>query len=324
MDFEQNIVFQVLKNFNKNIHYESQLLQRDTVLDIPENSELVILNHSFATISTVQQYELLKQKVGDKDFVLLTSNYYYWENKHPNIIYFPYYYFYFLSLPFCKYDIQKNRQYPMMCFNLSPWYHRAVNLIEMSKRSWFKKCKISFHWVYAYKDYNTTNIGIDTLSRLNQEQKSTLANFQFPILAEDDAWHFFSRYYVSNQSKLYENTYINYITENGVGQVIFTEKTWKPIFSGQLFYILGSINIIKHLRDIGIDVFDDYINHSYDSENNLDKKIDLILNDLDRLMQMNLDKVWQDTYTRRLKNFDLVHSQDFKNLLANDLVKKVS
>ena len=324
MDFEQNMVFQVLKNFNTNIHYESQLLQQNTVLNIPKNSDLVLLNHSFANNHTIQQYELLKQKVGNKDFVLLTSNYYYFKNKHPNIIYFPYYYFYFLSLPNIEYDIQKNRPNFIICFNLSPWYHRTVNFIEMSKRSWFKKCKTSFHWVYVYENYDTTNIGIDTLSRLNQEQKSILANFKFPILAEDDAWQLFGRYYVSNHSKLYENTYVNYVTENSVQQEFITEKIWKPIFCGQLFYVLGSINYIQHLRDIGVDVFDDYINHSYDIENNLDKKIDLILNDLDRLMQMDLDKVWQDTYSRRLKNFDLVHSQDFKNLLANDLFKRVS
>jgi hypothetical protein len=132
------------------------------------------------------------------------------------------------------------------------------------------------------------------------------------------------QFYVSNSSELYEQTYINYVTENSVNQEFITEKTWKPIFSGQLFYILGSENIITHLKDLGIETFDDIINHSYQSEPDLNKKIDMILSDLDRLLKMNLHEIWEETYLCRRKNLELVYSDDFKNLLTADLVKRVS
>jgi hypothetical protein len=323
MNFEQNIVFQVLGNNNKNIHYESQLLQQDTELDIPENSDLVLLNHSFGNNHTIQQYELLKQKVGNKDFVLLTSNYYYWQNKHPNIIYFPYYYFYFLSLSNSVYDIKNHRPYQLMCFNLNPWVHRTKNLLKLSKKNWFNHCKLSFHWTYKTDKSDTTAIGLNTLSQLTQLEKTELEKFNFPIVVEDN-WVLGGNFYVSNKSELYGQVMINYVTENTVQQEFITEKIWKPIFSGQLFYVLGSKNYIQHLRDIGVDVFDDIINHEYDNTDNLDCKIDLILADLDKLMISDLENIWNETYMRRKNNLDLLSSQEFSRLLSNDLIKRVS
>lgn len=321
---EQTFVRNFVKDHSlRQIYFINEMLHNDTQIVLPDCTKLVIFDQSFANNNTIQQYELLKQKVVNKDFVLITSNYYYWKNKHPNIIYFPFYYFYFLNFPNTEYNIKNYRPYQLMCFNLNPWVHRTKNLLKLSKKNWFDQCKFSFHWTHKTDKSDTTTIGLHTLSQLTHVEKTELEKFKFPIVVEDD-WVLGGNFCVTNNSKLYGQVMINYVTENSVQQEFITEKIWQPIFSGQLFYVLGPKNYIQHLRDIGIDVFDDYINHSYDSENNLDKKIDLILNDLDRLMQMNLDKVWQDTYTRRLKNFDLVHSQDFKNLLANDLVKKVS
>jgi len=324
MDFEQNIVHQVLGlSASKKIFYKNDPLYEDTVLDIPKDAELVILNHCYANNHTLQQYNLLKDKVLNKDFALLTSNYWYYKNKHENIIYFPYYYFHFLTLPLQKFDIQNTRPYSLMCFNLNPWLHRTVNLLAMSKKKWFNDCKLSFHWGYNLPHYNTTNIITDTLTRLSDEQRLELSQFNLPIIIEDD-WDCNGNFYVPNTSHFYSSTYINYVTENSCHQEFITEKTWKPIFSGQLFYVLGSLNIIEHLRDLGLDVFDDIFNHSYDYENDIPTKIDLILADLDRVMEMDLDRVWQETSLRRKRNLDLVYSQDFKNMLANDLIKKVS
>ena len=46
-----------------------------------------------------------------------------------------------------------------------------------------------------------------------------------------------------------EDSYVQLVTESTVEPRIFiTEKTWKPIASGQLFLILGNPGIIKHLE----------------------------------------------------------------------------
>lgn len=323
MDFEQYVVQKQLNNVSKKIHYESQFLEENTELNIPTDTDLVILNHSFANNHTTQQYELLRKKVGTKDFIYLTSNYFYWKNKHPNIIYFSFYFYFFLDLPYVDYDIKETRPYKLMCFNLNPWLHRTLNLLKISKKKWFDECKFSFHWTHVTHNSDTRPIGYNTIAELNPGQRNELDKFQFPIVVEDN-WVLGGNFYVLNQSKLYGQVKIDYVTENNIKQEFITEKIWKPIFSGQLFYVLGPKNYIQHLRDLGIDVFDDYIDHSYDIEDDLDNKIDLILNDIDKIMVMDLDKIWNDTYQRRKNNFDLVRSKDFANKLCEDLIKKVS
>ena len=75
---------------------------------------------------------------------------------------------------------------------------------------------------------------------------------------------------------------------------------------------------------MGIDVFSDILNHSYDFESDMYKKIDLILNDIDRIMETDLDSIWKETYQRRKQNFDLVHSLEFKNFLSQELINRLN
>ena len=279
MDSEQNLIFQIIQNkFKKKIFYTSQFLDENTKLDIPDDTDIILLNQSFGNNHALQQYDLLKNQSLDKDHILLTSNYYFYKNKHSNILYFPYYYYFLLSLDMMKsYNLENTRPHNLMCLNLNPWLHRTINFLQMSKRKWFDQSKCSFHWTYNLNNFNTTNIGTDTLLFLSEKEKQELLLFKFPRIVEND-WVLGGQHYVTNNSHLYKETYINYVTENCIGQEFITEKSWKPIFSGQLFYILGSPGIVSHLNDLGIDVFSDSLTHSYDFESDMHKKIDLILN----------------------------------------------
>jgi len=334
---EQTYVRNFVKHHSsKQIYFINDMLHDDTQIVVPDGTELVVLDQSFTTNLTLKQLEILKNKISNTDCVVITSNYYYFKNKHPNIVYFPFYYFYLLNNNFDilkRYDIKCLRPYKLMCLNLNPWYFRTINFLEMSKRHWFQDSKISFHWTYNNENFDTINIGNDTLAVLTQDQKTHLANFAFPILAEED-WELNGSYYVGNSSGLYKDTYVNYVTENitnysfdpyiNNSQEYITEKVWKAIFSGQLFYILGTSKIVEHLRDLGVDVYDDIVNHSYDHESDGSKRISLILDDLDRLLGLDLDKIWLDTYERRKQNLDLVYSQEFQDFLTSDLIKRIS
>lgn len=44
-----------------------------------------------------------------------------------------------------------------------------------------------------------------------------------------------------------------------------TEKAFKNLVYPQPFVMLGSANMIQYLRDLGFDVYDDYVDHSYDT-----------------------------------------------------------
>lgn len=108
-----------------------------------------------------------------------------------------------------------------------------------------------------------------------------------------------------------EDSYIQLVTESTVEPKIFiTEKTWKPIASGQLFLILGNPGIIKHLRDQGIDCFDDVIDHSYDLEEDAIKRIKKIHTSIRSLLKEDLLQINIATKQRRIKNAELFWSNN--------------
>jgi hypothetical protein len=70
--------------------------------------------------------------------------------------------------------------------------------------------------------------------------------------------------------KYYANSYCNIVMEThfdtGSGGTFLTEKTFKPIKHGQLFFVAGPAGSLQVLRDLGYRVFDGILNNSYDLE----------------------------------------------------------
>jgi len=110
----------------------------------------------------------------------------------------------------------------------------------------------------------------------------------------------------------YNACYINVVTETIMRPGLFiSEKTWKPVASGQFFIIVGCVGTIAHLRSLGVDVFDDIIDHSYDLEPNWRKRIELTNHSLRKFLEQDLDTIWHKTYERRLANQTRFFSLDF-------------
>ena len=323
MDYLENIINLVINDYtSKKIKFIYELLPED----FPKthyDADLVIILHAHANNHTEQQLAIAEKSI-DNDFVILTGNYRYYQTTHKNVVYFPYYYFDFLNDRNRKtYNLLMTRPYKLQCLNLNPWYHRTINYLEMKKKPWFNECKFSFNWAFRNLHTDTFPIARNTLSRLkDHEFEEILHNLTYqkiPIKLDD--WE---QCYTGNSSFVHGSCYIDYVTENSVTQEFITEKSWKPIFSGQLFLILGSVNIISYFRSIGIDVFDDIIDHSYDTEIDVRVKVEKILTQLDILMQSDIEQIWGQTYLRRKKNLDLVLSKEFSKYISQDIIKKVS
>jgi len=74
----------------------------------------------------------------------------------------------------------------------------------------------------------------------------------------------------------YVNSFVEFITESSFEAPAFmlTEKTLNSIYGCNFPIFLGGIGIVAHLRDLGLDVFDDIVDHSYDQ----------IINPIDRII----------------------------------------
>jgi hypothetical protein len=60
------------------------------------------------------------------------------------------------------------------------------------------------------------------------------------------------------------------------GGVFITEKTFKPIKHGQLFFVAGCAGTLAELRDAGYQVFDSVLDTAYDSEPNHTRRWQLL------------------------------------------------
>jgi hypothetical protein len=71
------------------------------------------------------------------------------------------------------------------------------------------------------------------------------------------------------EPKYYKDAYCNIVMEthfdaDGCHGTFLTEKTFKPIKHGQLFFVAGPAGSLQLLRDMGYKVFDDVLDNRYD------------------------------------------------------------
>jgi len=140
-------------------------------------------------------------------------------------------------------------------------------------------------------------------------------------------------------NKTLSNTYIDIVTETTHDLLPFmTEKSVKPFYNLQLPMILGYTGIIKDMRDVGFDMFDDIVNHDYDtfdyaqrvdvntddnvlySLNNelIVKKVNFIIEELKRLSKLDFHKIYLDLKERLIHNQNLLYELTIED---NNLVE---
>ncbi|CAB4129203.1 hypothetical protein UFOVP112_301 [uncultured Caudovirales phage] len=219
------------------------------------------------------------------------------------------------NITLTKPDIQQPRPYALSCLNRTPRLHRAVTYLALLNSPWANRCKISFDTI-PERFTQLINDSWATLQAQMPAEEFALVKanspryIDIPGEPEADNW-----YYTSNASLVHSQCYIDYVTESVTDIEFISEKAWKPMFSGQLFVVLGPVGIIEYLNHIGVDTFGDIIDHTYDKEPDLRKKIGMIIQSLDQLMLQDLDQIWNATYQRRLKNLELMYSPEFQSLI---------
>lgn len=102
----------------------------------------------------------------------------------------------------------------------------------------------------------------------------------------------------SEITKYYETSLFNVTTETqffdsveyNISTLFFTEKIMKPFFYGQVPIMFGPPGVIAEMRKYGFDMFDDIVDHSYDSIIDNDLRFCKLLAEIHRI---------DDTYSLR-------------------------
>lgn len=135
----------------------------------------------------------------------------------------------------------------------------------------------------------------------------------------------------------YYGNIINLVTDNAVGfddsdnwkykTITYTEKAWKPFKTHQLPLYIGLPKYVDGIRNLGFDVFDDFIDHSYDLELDHKKRIEKVVLELKRILELDYLEFYNKNKFRFIKNCIQIYklkSEAFLELndfiLKNDLI----
>ena len=124
------------------------------------------------------------------------------------------------------------------------------------------------YWSYC----ETGSIGADNPIEINSIDGLSAATDKFlqnaPYVSDESAQHERNDHSVTD-AKYHVNSYCNIVMETHFdadqsGGVFLTEKTFKPIKHGQLFFIAGPAGSLQALRDLGYKTFDLVLDNTYD------------------------------------------------------------
>jgi|LakMenE18May11ns_1017448.scaffolds.fasta_scaffold9893964_2 hypothetical protein len=116
----------------------------------------------------------------------------------------------------------------------------------------------------------------------------------------------------------YNSTAFSIVAETMVmpkDPLFVTEKTFKPIAFQHPFIILGQPGILRYLRSLGFETFENIFDESYDNENAIDKRLTSVVNQINNYSHKNYD-----LYTLK----KLTHNKElfFNEQLVKEKIKK--
>jgi hypothetical protein len=111
----------------------------------------------------------------------------------------------------------------------------------------------------------------------------------------------------------YQQTFVEIITETSCTEKCFnlTEKTLNSIYGCNFPILISSPGAVAFLREMGLDMFDDIIDHSYDLvENPIDRIQQAVYNNI-RLLSDNqyVKTIWQKNQDRFISNIEFVKNK---------------
>lgn len=295
-----------------NYDFIQQLLIQDRLPVINFSSEH--WGHRYTIDST---YQLLSKYF--TKFVVMTHHL----DDHlqqPNLVFYPYWNFATKE----KFNFVNNingesRTYKASCLNKLPRFHRIMNFFYLSQKSYAQNCffrisRTTNPFAFRADDYE---IPKEILTWWNKYSQS------LDISIAQPPWY--HGHNIDGTLIAFTDAYLNIVTETTVIPRIFvTEKTWKAIATGQFFIIVGNPGTIQHLRKLGIDTYDDIINHDYyDQEQDWILRLEKIHQIIDATVSLDLEKIWKQTVDRRKLNQEKFQNGNFGLKYKEILLQKI-
>jgi len=204
------------------------------------------------------------------DFVVLSGNAKYFLNPKKHICYIPYWYLMQKSslVPIPATD--SPRPYTISSLNGKSKYHRIENFIKLRTKPYFKQILFGMH-----NNFDIEQCKLETDTEFWND--NIIDQFKSLLSCEELQQGYTNDH--ANTHPAYTDAYVNYVTETSIRtrEIFCSEKTWKPVMSGQFGIWLSNPGHVEFLRAIGLDVFDDvFAGHVYVRGLNLNRRIEKI------------------------------------------------
>ena len=126
---------------------------------------------------------------------------------------------------------------------------------------------------------------------------------------------------------LFRHCAVNIVTEsscqhetNRWHSIFITEKTFKAFAMWQLPIWWAVPGLVTAVKNLGFDVFDDIIDHSYDHERNQETRMQILIDEIQRLNRLNLTQIRNNVHDRLAANWNrlaqIIEEQPEKNYQA--------
>lgn len=264
--------------------------------------------------------ELLTQLNLTIPWVIVTSNFMYYNGNNPRIIYYPIYFIDGIDKANGnRIEIWGPRLYNLSFMSYHLHWHRLLSLISLYKQKWFDTCLIN---LLPTAQMNTSQLqGYQNgIVWLNENELVLLDGlFKLAPLVADDTDDQLEIVHIQNRA--FTQCYINMLTESDYCNLFITEKSIKPFLSGQFFAIIAHRGVYTHLQDLGFDLLLDYIDVR--STENARAHIDSVVQQISTLLP-NIKQAWDNTYKRRKHNYELARSPALRNELCRELIEQLN
>jgi hypothetical protein len=206
---------------------------------------------------------------------------------------------------------------------LHKWW-RATVMADMHRNNILDSSYWSYCEAPTDSEYTQDNpIEIDAVSRLRWDLEKFVAGAPY---FSDELTQDQRNDHGITVLKYHLDSYCNIVLESQFdvdqsGGAFVTEKTFKPIKHGQLFFVVGGAGSLQQLRDLGYSVFDDVLDNSYDLEPNHTERWIKLLEAIKKAQEQGLDTLYKKSFKQLDHNQKLFAG--LKSARLNNLHEKI-
>ena len=205
------------------------------------------------------------------------------------------------------------RPHYFLSLNRNPKLHRQVLGSLLLKNNLLDKGMMSMGYdvdgIHKFDNYVPTDFNRKTpiyseekIKELDLHRHISEFKNMCPLLIDDDVEDLRDDHtlgWINIHPKTYNKAYFSIIAGNSFDTPWLhpDEKFWKPLGQFHPFIWLGPTGGIQHLKDMGFKSFSPYIDESYDTEEDCEKRMLMIVNEITRLCNMNKEEIHEWYYS---------------------------